>query len=175
MKYLSDKPYTLDRIKELVDAVEFARYELAAALMVAKPLGMSWAELGERLGMTGQGAGAMARRQMHLQELPDHEYERICRLLGIGDKVPRYVVREIESGRPGVTAVKWRTIGTPHLRQEVAERVARKRGGTAAVFMVAPDGTETRLAIRPERHRRVDADQLAAMREAQEGDEGYYF
>lgn len=142
-KFLRDKAETAQRIAELQAQVEWARYELGAALHVANELGLTWTELGEHIGMTKAGASQMAKRQVQVRHLDDDEHERICRLIGAGDRVIRWQVREVVTKRPRRVV----TLST-HLRRAVAERHARSRPG-AQLWKVWPDGQESQHVIRP--------------------------
>lgn len=147
MKFLPDPNLTAERIAELRDAVRFAEYELAAGVAVARQLGMTWSTLGEAMGMTKAGASQFAkRRPLSASQLEEGEYDRICRLIGVGDRVPRWEVRVILSGTPGVTKVTRQTLSR-HLKREVAEDRCRKREG-AELWCSYPDGTSEPFPVR---------------------------
>lgn len=150
MRFLRDATDTADRIAAMVADIEFARYELGMAIAMAHDLGMTWEQLGEALGQSKSGARMLAQRVtrgrfVDLDEV-EGEYDRIAAMIGVGDKAPRYEVRVIVSGKPGVSAVVRDTLSR-HLRLEVAEERCRERKG-AELWEVAPDGRARRLHVR---------------------------
>lgn len=155
--YIIDRNQTANRLADLKASLDFAEYELHAAIGLAKAQGMTWLEIGEALGFGAAKQSAFklySRSKMDVGMLAVAERERIHRLIGIGERVSRYAVREIESGRPGITKVVRRTLSV-HLRRDVAERKCRERGKTAELWQLDPDGSERQLTITPERPTRV--------------------
>lgn len=156
MKYLKDHATAAETIAGLRLNIDQAEYELAAALSVAKQLGLTWAELGEAMGLTKQGASQFAKRKLGLgaDQLDDDEYERICRQLGAGDRQPRYEVRRVVSGRPGVSAVS-RELVSRHRKLDTAEARWRVTVGQAEhawqveLWEVTPHGERVIVARRP--------------------------
>lgn len=156
-KFITDKEQTAERLADLQASLRFAEYELAAAVGLAKVHGMTWAQIGEALGFGAAKQSAFkmfSRSGIDTATLPEHERERICKLIGIGERVSRFAVREIESGQRGISKVTMRTLSV-HLRRDVAERKCRERGATAELWQLDPDGTEKRLTITPARPKHV--------------------
>lgn len=137
MKYLKDPAVAAETIAGLRLNIEQAEYEMAAAVSVAKQLGLTWAELGEAMGMTKQGASQFAKRRISLgaDQLDEVEYERVCRQLGAGDRASRYEVRRIVKGRPGVTAVE-RELVSRHRKLDTAEAAHRAAGAGVEAWRV---------------------------------------
>lgn len=155
--YMPDKADTMARLGDLQAALRFAEYELHAAIRIVKAHGATWAEIGEALGYDNpkvNGFRYASRHGIEAMTIELDERERLQRLLGMKDKATRYEVREIESGRVGITSVKRRTLST-HLSREVAEDRARKRGRTAEVWQLDPDGKRVQLDIRPPQPKRI--------------------
>lgn len=147
MKYLADKSEGAAMVASFRAQVEWAEYELAAAIYVAKALGVTYTDIGEAIGMTRQGVGQMARRGLQVTTLDDDEFDRIAKLLGAGDRVTRWEVR-IALGNPKRGKVERRTLST-HLRREVAERKCDERGQDAELWELYPDGTRHLRTVRP--------------------------
>lgn len=145
MRYLADKSEGAQRIAELRAQIEWAEYEFAAAIMVGKALGVTYAEIGEAIGMTRQGVGQLVRRSVQITELEPDEFDRIARLLGAGDRVTRWEVR-IATGNPKRGAVERRTLSS-HLRRDVAERKCDERSD-AELWELYPDGTRHQRTVR---------------------------
>lgn len=148
MKFLRDPAESADLIEAMRQDLEFQRYELGVAIWLAHDLGMTWEQLGEATGLTKSGAATMAKRAQkgRLIDIDDAELERIGRLIGVGDRVPRFEVRVIVSGKVGVSKVTRETLSV-HLRREVAEEKARAKPGSE-LWELAPDGRRRRLHVR---------------------------
>lgn len=152
MKYLKDRETAAETLAGLRLNIEQAEYEMAAACAVAKQLGLTWAEIGEAMDMTKQGASQYAKRRLTVgaDALDEVEYERICRQLGAGDRAPRYEVRRIVSGRPGVTAVE-RELVSRHRKLDTAEAAWRSAAKgvepwRVELWEVTPRGENVRTA-----------------------------
>lgn len=149
-EFLHDPELTQERLGELDASVEWAIYELSAAVSLARALGMSWQQIGDALGMTRQGAQQrFSRCAIDVLSLEDDERRRLGRLLGVRDRVIRWEVQVIVSGRRGVSRVETQTLSR-HLRKDVAMERAKRRPGTEVV-RVSPDGERRVVWTNPER------------------------
>lgn len=170
-EYVKDEADTLERLSELVEAVRYAEYELAAAVALLKIIGRSWEWIGEGMGFAEggrkQGASQWFKRQgprvgvfdfttrqpsLSMLDDPDgdgpSERARLARVLGLGTAAPRYQVRLVTAGRHGINKVHYRHVST-HLSSAKAWERADKTAGEVEVWRVDPDGIEYQIKSRP--------------------------
>jgi hypothetical protein len=166
--YLPDPEDTALRIADLAAAVDQALDTLNAAVAVARHNGLTWAKLGEALGITKQGAILRYQRSTDglagfLRSDDETEYERIERLIGARSGQVRWMVRRVASGAVGVSRVTWEDVSGPHVLLEVAERNLRaynraaERQHPGYLFKLLPDGKEERMDPAMEAERRAKA------------------
>ena len=166
MRYLKDRETALSRLADLFTAIEWARYEAAAAVRVARELGITWDELAEVMPNVSGKSGAsqwVKRNTTALAQLDEDEWQRVATLLGAGDRLPRWEVRLRVSGRPGKTRVV-RQVLSSHLRRDVAEDRCRARPDwpeRVELWRVDPTGHAMQMDVRRpeeiERDRRLRA------------------
>lgn len=154
--YLRDRAETAERLSELEASLQMAAFELSAGVALAKALGMTWAEIGEAVGMSPEVAKQGAyqrfgkRSGVDVLSFDDETREHVARLIGARKGQVKYEVRRVVSGQPGVTRFTEELVSR-HIKIAIADArygelrrsLPEKELWRARLYRVHPDGEAT--------------------------------